>query len=57
MTVRELIEKLEQLVQNLVVMIPDDYSPTGYTPLTHIAQGVNEADGGVFLTDYEEGEE
>ena len=54
MTVRELIEKLEQFRQDLVVMIPDDYSPIGYTPLTHIAQGVNEADGCVFLTDYEE---
>lgn len=54
MTVRELIEKLEQFRQDLVVMIPDDYSPIGYTPLTDIAQGVNEADGCVFLTDYEE---
>ena len=57
MTVRELLEKLEQFQQNLVVMIPDDYSPTGYTPLTHIARGVNEADGCVFLTDYEEDED
>ena len=54
MTVRELIEKLEQFRQDLEVMIPDDYSPIGYTPLTHVAQGVNEAAGCVFLTDYEE---
>ena len=54
MTVRELIEKLEQFPDNCVVMIPDEYSPIGYTPLTHVAQGGNEADGCVFFTDYEE---
>ena len=57
MTVRELIEKLEQFPENCVVMIPDEYSPIGYTPLTDVSRGVNEADGCVFLTDYEEDEE
>lgn len=54
MTVKELKEKLEQFPENCIVMIPDDYSPIGYTPATHIANGVNEADGCVFLTDYVE---
>lgn len=54
MTVKELREKLKHLPDNLIVMIPDDYSPVGYTPLTHISNGINEADGCVFLTDYVE---
>ena len=57
MTVKELIEKLKQFPENCTVMIPDDYSPIGYTPLTDISRGVNEADGCVFLTDYEEDED
>lgn len=57
MTVKELKEKLEQFPENCVVLIPDEYSPIGYTPATHIAKGVNEADGCVFLTDYEEDED
>ena len=57
MTVKELKEKLEQFPDNHIVMIPDDYSPIGYSPATHISSGVNEADGCVFLTDYEEDED
>lgn len=57
MTVKELKEKLEQFNDNIIVMIPDDYSPTGYTMATHISSGVNEADGCIFLTDYVEDDE
>lgn len=57
MTVKELIDKLEQFRQDCIVMIPDEYSPIGYTPATHVAKGVNEEDGCVFLTDYEEDDE
>lgn len=54
MTVRELKEKLNEFDGNLVVMIPDEYSPIGYTAATHVARGVNEADGCVFINDYVE---
>ena len=59
MTVRELIEKLEQFGQDLEVMIPnpswhlDGHTPS-HVPVTNVARGCNEADGCVFLDDYEE---
>lgn len=62
MTVRELIEKLEQFRQDLEVMIPNpSWNPDGHTPshvpVTNVARGCNEADGCVFLDDYEEDED
>ena len=62
MTVRELIEKLEQFPANCIVMIPNQsWHPDGHTPshvpVTNVAIGCNEADGCVFLDDYEEDED
>ena len=62
MTVRELIEKLEQFDDNLIVMIPDaNWTPykncLPYIPATNVGRGVNEADGCVFIDDYVEGED
>ena len=59
MTVRELIEKLERFPANCIVMIPNSsWHPDGRTPshvpVTNVAIGCNEADGCVFLDDYEE---
>ena len=54
MTVRELKEKLNEFDDSLIVMIPDKYSPIGYIAATHIARGVNEADGCMFIDDYAE---
>ena len=59
MTICELIEKLGQFRQNLVVMIPNpSWNPDGHipshVPVTNVARGCNEADGCVFLDDYEE---
>ena len=59
MTVRELIEKLEQFPANCIVMIPNSsWHPDGNTPshvpVTNVAIGCNEADGCVFLDDYDE---
>lgn len=49
MTVKELREQLEGFPDNLIVFIPDDSGRMGFSPLLHIAQGVNEADGCLFL--------
>ena len=62
MTVRELIEKLEQFDDNLVVMIPDhnwtpDKNWLPYIPATGVARGINESDGCLFIDDYEEDED
>lgn len=62
MTVRELIEKLKQFDDNLIVMIPDaNWTPEKnwlpYIPATGVSRGVNEADGCVFIDDYVEAEE
>ena len=58
MTVRELIEKLEQFRQDLEVMIPDpEWRPSKscpYVHITNVAQGVNEMDGVVIIDDYVE---
>lgn len=59
MTVKELIDKLEQFRQNCVVMIPNPrWHPEGHipshVPVTNVAIGCNEADGCVFLDEYEE---
>lgn len=56
MTVKELKEKLNKFNDNLVVMIPnkrknkDLWLP--YIVASDIYQGVNEADGCVFIEDY-----
>lgn len=58
MTVKELKEKLNKFDDNLLVMIPCEnpnkciYFP--YTAATHVSRGLNEADGCVFISDYEE---
>lgn len=57
MTVKELKEKLNKFDDRLVIMIPDNDSPIGYTSATHIARGSNEADGCVFICDYTEDED
>lgn len=61
MTVKELKEKLEQFPENRIVMIPNaNWNPDGHTPshvpVTNVAIGCNEADGCVFLDEYEEDE-
>lgn len=59
MTVRELIEKLEQFPESSVILIPNcgwhPYSiePT-MIPATSVAMGVNEFDGCVIIDDYVE---
>lgn len=54
MTVRELIEKLEQFPENCVVLIPG-YGR--YTHATHVGIGFNEMDGCVIIDDYVEDED
>lgn len=59
MTVKELREKLFEFSDNLIVMIPNiDWNPYGNEPecvvARNVARGVNEADGCVFIDDYEE---
>ena len=61
MTVKELIEKLSQFPDDLIVMIPNiDWNPFNKkpqdVPAKHIARGLNEADGCIFIDDYEEDE-
>ena len=59
MTVRELIEKLEQFDDNLIVLIPNcgwhPYSiePT-MIPAASVAMGVNEFDGCVIIDDIDD---
>ena len=62
MTVRELIEKLEQFPENCVVLIPNcGWHPYSIEPTmiraTGVALGVNEFDGYVIIDDYEEEED
>lgn len=62
MTVKELKEKLNKFDDHLIVMIPnkDYYSGDSLfpdTPAIHISQGFNEADGCIFIDDYEEEDE
>lgn len=62
MTVKELKEKLNQFPDNLIITIPNqDWSPFGNKPQSipakHVSRGCNEADGCVFIDDYEEHEE
>ena len=62
MTVRELIEKLEQFDDNLVVLIPNaGWHPYSIDPpeipATSVSRGVNELDGCVIIDDYEEDED
>ena len=54
MTVKELKEKLEKFDNNLVVLAHTGTG--GYYEITHCSQGLNEADGLVFLDDYVEEE-
>jgi hypothetical protein len=54
MTVKELKEQLNKFDDRLTVMIPDFNSVINNTPLKHLYQGVNEADGCLFLDAYEE---
>jgi hypothetical protein len=54
MTIKELKEKLEQFDDNLIVMVPnkDYYLEDSSFPdvvAKHVCQGVNEADGVVFI--------
>ena len=49
MTVKELKEQLNKFDDRLLVMIPSFDNVIGYTPLRHLGQGVNEADGCLFL--------
>lgn len=51
MTVKELKEKLNEFDDNLLVYFPVG---EGYNLLMHVYRGVNEADGCLFLDDYEE---
>ena len=54
MTVKELKEKLNKFDDHLIVMIPNEKlhrlpDPVWCVPATDIYQGVNEADGCVFI--------
>lgn len=51
MTVKELKEKLNEFDDRLLVYFPVG---EGYNLLLNVYQGVNEADGCLFLDDYEE---
>lgn len=61
MTVKELKEKLNEFDDNLIVMIPNRYweDPCQKYDVaaTHVSRGVNEFDGCVFISDYEENDE
>ena len=58
MTVKELKEELNKFDDNLIVMIPrtepapDDW--LGFVSAKNVSQGVNEADGCLFIDDYVE---
>ena len=59
MTVKELKEKLNGFDDHLIVMIPNiNWTPFNNqldcVPATHVIQGFNEADGCIFIDDYEE---
>jgi hypothetical protein len=61
MTVKELKEKLNQFPDDLIVMIPNiDWDPYKNKPrdvvVKCVTRGVNEADGCVFLDDYDKDE-
>ena len=51
LTVKELKEELNKFDDRLLVYSVDG---EGYSPVIHVAQGVNEADGCLFLDHYEE---
>lgn len=53
MTVKELKDQLNKFDDRLIVMIPSFNGVMGYSPLDHLAQGVNETDGCLFLDEYE----
>lgn len=59
MTVKELKEKLNEFDDNLIVMIPNKnyyryFDARHDIPAKHISRGCNEADGCIFIDDYEE---
>ena len=59
MTVKELKEKLNKFDDHLIVIIPNRYcylkdGALPDIPATHVYQGCNEADGCLFIDDYEE---
>ena len=51
---RELEEMLGQFPENYIVMIPDEDGLIGYTSINHIAKGLNDECGYVFICDYME---
>ena len=53
LTVKELKEALNKFDDRLLVYSVDG---EGYSPVIHVTQGVNEADGCLFLDHYEEDE-
>lgn len=62
MTVKELKERLEQLPENCVVLIPNENlykdSPVKwYVVAENVARGINEMDGYVIIDDYVEDED
>ena len=62
MTVKELIEKLEQLPENCMVLIPNenlykDRNAFFYVRAENVSRGINEMDGCVIIDDYEEDED
>lgn len=62
MTVRELIEKLEQFDDNLIVLVPNaGWHPYSIAPpeipATSVSRGVNELDGCVIIDDDVEDED
>ncbi len=59
MTVKELKEKLNELDDNLIVTVPNiDWSPYNdklpYELATNCSQGINEAEGYIFIGNFEE---
>ena len=59
MTVKELKEKLNKFDDNLLVMIPNrdyhlEFDEFPDIVATNVSQGVNEADGAIFIEHWEE---
>lgn len=62
MTVKELREKLNKFDDNLIVMIPNrdyhlEFDAFPDIVATNVSQGVNEADGAIFIECWEEDDE
>ena len=59
MTIKELKEKLNQFPDDLIVMIPNPDlhlfpNAVWSVPATNVSRGCNEADGCIFIDNYEE---